>query len=81
MGVRDDLTVVAVVVQFVEAEEIASLLGSHGVEATVLNPGTASMLPYVEPASGGIKVAVLPDKAQRARHVLRENNLARVIVE
>jgi hypothetical protein len=38
------------------------------------------MLPYLEPGSGGIRVAVVPDQAEEARQVLRENDLERVIV-
>jgi hypothetical protein len=70
-GERDvDLVTIASFPDVAEAQLAKERLESEGIRAFVIDAQTAGVLPFLTPASGGVRVQVAPQDQQRAREVL-----------
>jgi hypothetical protein len=70
-GDRDvDLVTVASFPDVAEAQLAKERLEGEGIRAFVIDAQTAGVLPFLTPASGGVRVQVAPADEQRAREVL-----------
>jgi hypothetical protein len=65
-----DLVTVAAFPDVAEAQLAKERLETEGIRAFVIDAQTAGVLPFLTPASGGVRVQVAPVDEQRAREVL-----------
>jgi Putative prokaryotic signal transducing protein/SPOR domain len=65
-----DLVTVAAFPDVAEAQLARERLETEGIRAFVIDAQTAGVLPFLTPASGGVRVQVAPADEQRAREVL-----------
>ncbi len=67
---QSDLVLAATFNLLSEAEVARSVLAAHGIAAVIQDRGLASMLPPVAFTTGGVKLLVAPEDADRARDLL-----------
>jgi hypothetical protein len=70
---QSGLAVVASFAYLHEADVAKALLDAHGITAWILDEHQIQLRWYLAGAFGGVKVAVDPQQATRAREILRED--------
>jgi hypothetical protein len=65
-----DLVTIATFPDVPEAELAKERLQLEGIDAWVFAENTAGLMPFLNPATGGIRLQVEPKDADRAREIL-----------
>jgi hypothetical protein len=65
-----DLVTIATFADVPEAELAKERLQLEGIDAFVFSENTAGIMPFLNPATGGIRLQVQPQDAERAREIL-----------
>jgi hypothetical protein len=65
-----DLVTVAAFPDVAEAELARERLEIEGIRAFVVDAQTAGVMPYLVPASGGVRVQVDPKDLEKAKEIL-----------
>ena len=65
-----DLVTIATFPDGPEADLARERLELEGIRAFVLDDATAAVMPFMTPSTGGIRLQVAPEDAERAREIL-----------
>jgi hypothetical protein len=76
-----DLVEVAKLPNDSEALVVRSLLESHGIRVVSRSPLVQSVHPITVDGAGIVRILVRPEDADRARAILDENDLPRLVAE